>query len=283
MSLEEKKKKILLNIEKNYEKQILQAYKRAQNNIKLELIALEEKGLLNYTDMQNYNRLKSLQEKINLEINDLAKVTGKTLTEEQLALYKTARGTTFDILGNEIKAEISNNIVLLPKGAIKEAVKNPLDLVGCVQRNADNAANIVKKINQNILIGLVQGKSYAKIATGINKDIDVGYKNSLRIARTESHRVTEKATQDVYEYAQNELGLELQREWMSSTDDRTRDEHSEANGQVVGINEPFVVGGEQLMYPGDPAGSAWNTINCRCTTKTILKNFDKKQFDKKNK
>jgi hypothetical protein len=34
---------------------------------------------------------------------------------------------------------------------------------------------------------------------------------------------------------------------------------------VVGKDEPFIVMGEQLDYPGDPVGSAGNVINCRCT------------------
>jgi hypothetical protein len=32
----------------------------------------------------------------------------------------------------------------------------------------------------------------------------------------------------------------------------------------VPIDEPFIVSGEELMYPGDPSGSAGNVINCRC-------------------
>ncbi len=48
-------------------------------------------------------------------------------------------------------------------------------------------------------------------------------------------------------------------------DSKTREDHAEADGQEVGMDEPFDVGGEQLMYPGDPAGSAGNVINCRCT------------------
>jgi len=31
------------------------------------------------------------------------------------------------------------------------------------------------------------------------------------------------------------------------------------------MEEPFDVDGEDLQYPGDPAGSAGNTINCLCS------------------
>lgn len=50
----------------------------------------------------------------------------------------------------------------------------------------------------------------------------------------------------------------------------TRDEHAEADGQIVDVNEAFDVGGESLEYPGDPAGSAENTINCQCSVSPTL-------------
>jgi hypothetical protein len=54
------------------------------------------------------------------------------------------------------------------------------------------------------------------------------------------------------------------RTWNAMDDDRTRDAHADADGQEVGVDEAFDVGGEELMYPGDPAGSDENTLNCRC-------------------
>jgi uncharacterized protein with gpF-like domain len=40
--------------------------------------------------------------------------------------------------------------------------------------------------------------------------------------------------------------------------------HIAADGQVVDVDQPFTVEGEDLMYPRDPNGSAKNTINCHC-------------------
>ena len=56
----------------------------------------------------------------------------------------------------------------------------------------------------------------------------------------------------------------MKREWVAAQGERTREDHSAANGQIVSMNQPFIVGGEELMYPGDPNGSAENVINCRC-------------------
>jgi len=55
------------------------------------------------------------------------------------------------------------------------------------------------------------------------------------------------------------------KQWLSTNDDRTRPDHEDAQGQIVTIDEPFDVGGESLMFPGDPDGSADQTVNCRCT------------------
>jgi len=38
----------------------------------------------------------------------------------------------------------------------------------------------------------------------------------------------------------------------------------DADGQAVDLEEAFTIWGESLQYPGDPAGSAGNTINCLC-------------------
>ena len=56
------------------------------------------------------------------------------------------------------------------------------------------------------------------------------------------------------------------KQWLSTSDSRTRDSHLEADGQqVLGMDTPFTVGGDSLEYPGDPAGSGEEVINCRCT------------------
>lgn len=84
------------------------------------------------------------------------------------------------------------------------------------------------------------------------------------IARTETHTAANFGAQTAAELT----GLDMKREWVSTLDSRTRDtseaDHVHADGQVVGMKEPFIVSGERLMFPGDPRGSAANTIMCRC-------------------
>ena len=80
------------------------------------------------------------------------------------------------------------------------------------------------------------------------------------IARTETHTASQAANNE----AAAATGLQLRKEWLAAGGGDTRDDHSDADGQTVAMNDPFDVGGERLMYPGDPSGSAENVINCRC-------------------
>lgn len=68
---------------------------------------------------------------------------------------------------------------------------------------------------------------------------------------------------------QAQLGQPLAKKWIATHDTHTRSEHREADGQVVALLSPFIVGDEPLMYPGDKTGSPWNIINCRCTAAVV--------------
>jgi hypothetical protein len=60
-------------------------------------------------------------------------------------------------------------------------------------------------------------------------------------------------------------------EWLSTHDERVRDTHLEADGQVIPKDGKFSVGDASLAYPGDPdAGEPGETINCRCTIMPVL-------------
>jgi uncharacterized protein with gpF-like domain len=52
--------------------------------------------------------------------------------------------------------------------------------------------------------------------------------------------------------------------WLTSGNDNVRPAHAAANGQEVGIDEAFIVDGEELDHPGDEHGSPANVINCHC-------------------
>jgi len=52
--------------------------------------------------------------------------------------------------------------------------------------------------------------------------------------------------------------------WVSEKDAKVRPEHASLHGDTVSMYEPFVVGGQTIMYPGDPTAPINLTMNCRC-------------------
>ena len=61
-------------------------------------------------------------------------------------------------------------------------------------------------------------------------------------------------------------GAQMMKEWIASFDDRTRSTHAEAGASdPVPYNDPFMVGGSFMMFPGDPSGAAAEVVNCRCS------------------
>jgi hypothetical protein len=93
----------------------------------------------------------------------------------------------------------------------------------------------------------------------------IGRARATTIARTETHAAASFAT----DAATRELNLPSQKKrWVSVSDARTRSGHAAANGQEVGIDEPFLVpfNGQtvEMKYPHDGSGGAGNNINCRC-------------------
>ena len=110
-------------------------------------------------------------------------------------------------------------------------------------------------------------------ATGValrNTVIGMGVYRANLISRTEVHRVAGFANEAVAENMKIDGTV---KEWVAIQDARTRVSHSIASGQRVALEEFFVVGGERLKYPGDPRGSAGNTINCRCASIYITPDF----------
>ena len=72
--------------------------------------------------------------------------------------------------------------------------------------------------------------------------------------------------QDAAGQISDATGGTVQRTWRTVGDAHVRPEHAAADGQTVGLKEPFSVGGESLDYPADyEHGSPGNVLNCRCS------------------
>lgn len=147
-----------------------------------------------------------------------------------------------------------------------------------VRRNIDLEYG-KKQITNAVTSGILMGRSIREIAADLRRRItDMEIESAIRAARTAVTAAENGGRQATYEKAAD-MGIELQREWIATKDHRTRKWHGKADGQRVGMEEAFTVGGEKLMFPGDTShgASGWNIYNCRCSVKAVVKGHGRKR------
>ena len=144
-------------------------------------------------------------------------------------------------------------------------------------RELDPAKDIpwnMKKINSQVLQGIIQGESIPKIAKRIGNVHEMNKDAAIRSARTIVTGAENKGRMDSYQRAQDD-GIILEKEWLAAIDSRTRDWHAELDGQTRPVDEPFENAIGKIMFPGDPSADGANVYNCRCTLVSRVKGFKK--------
>lgn len=128
----------------------------------------------------------------------------------------------------------------------------------------DIPAEMHAEIMDTITEGVQAGKSIAQMARDLREKfaaIEEG--RAATIASTETGAAYGFARQESFTMA----GVTY-KTWLTShlpTVRAThRDAEEDARNQAVPIGEPFHVGADLLMFPGDPAGSPEEVINCHC-------------------
>ena len=149
---------------------------------------------------------------------------------------------------------------LMPYYPTEKAVRRGIDL-------AYGKSQITSQITSSILLG----HSIPQMATALRQRIQgMNDTSAIRTARTAVTAAQNGGRQATFKRAAA-MGIKLKREWIATKDMRTRLEHAHADGQNKGVKEPFDVGGEALMFPGDRSNaSGWNVYNCRCKLGRVI-------------
>lgn len=120
-------------------------------------------------------------------------------------------------------------------------------------------------VNNCVTQGIIQGESIDQIADRIvNKTGEASYSSAVRNARTSMTGAQNAGRIEGLHQAQ-ELGVKVQKQWLATLDDHTRDAHRDLDGQIRDVDEPFEVNGLKIDYPGDPNADPSLSYNCRCT------------------
>ena len=263
-------------------KELLPAYKDSLDNVRKDLATLYEKyakdGKLKMADVSKYNRLKNLEDNIAREMGKLGvKQTGATTRVIKDVYQESFYRTSF---GVESEAQAKLGFGELPSKQVEAAVLNPMDAISWNDRAKEHRAVATRQVKERITRGIIQGKSYPDVAREVRERLNVAATKAERIVRTESHRAREEGKMDSLKHAQ-EKGVDMEKVWTSTLDDRTRDSHQELDGVAVsmydeegnpGMFTSPETGGE-AEYPGG-FGSAEEDINCRCAVRGQIKGYE---------
>ena len=121
----------------------------------------------------------------------------------------------------------------------------------------------IQRITQNaVKLGIDNGWGMDKIAREISKNQgSIDFWKAQRIARTEVVAASNEGVKIGYE----QLPGNKEKVWISTFDQRSRDDHMAMDGVRVAYNESFKLpSGSALEFPGDPTGLPGDIINCRC-------------------
>ena len=134
-----------------------------------------------------------------------------------------------------------------------------------------------KRVNAQVLQGILQGEPSRKIADRLIKAIpEMSKESAMRNARTALTGATNHGRQDAMKQLQDD-GAIVEKEWLAAVDTHTRDAHLELNHVCVPIDEPFKNSIGEIMFPGDPDADPANVYNCRCSIATKIIGFKRRE------
>jgi len=120
-----------------------------------------------------------------------------------------------------------------------------------------------KRIMGALAEGFKAGEGADELAARIMGASKLLLPRANAIARTEIITASNLGSQ----IAAESFGVQLEKTWLGTDDERERATHQAADGQTVGLKDAFAVGNSLLMFPGDSSlgAEAAEVVNCRCT------------------
>jgi SPP1 gp7 family putative phage head morphogenesis protein len=178
-----------------------------------------------------------------------------------------------DAYKNAVKGFQGISYTLVDEHTVRDLVKDnrlrlPKKKVNIPKDKRWNA----KQLNSSMLQGILQGESIDDMATRILPVVDNNMTASYRTARTMTTNCENKGRQDRLDDLSDQ-GLDIEKTWLATDDERTRESHMLMDGETVPYDEEFSNG---LMYPADENGDPSEVYNCRCTMTTNILGWKKR-------
>lgn len=201
---------------------------------------------------------KQLEKQISGVLDNLQGKNFNSIASYLQACYETGFvGNMYDMQGQGVPL-----VIPIDEGQVLKAVQKTGDDFKLSKKLSGNTTELKKQVKSELQRGLASQLSYADIARNISNYGQADMNRSMRIARTEGHRVQSEARLDSM-YAAKKKGADIVKQWDATLDGQTRPNHRQLDGQIRELDEPFEVGGMKVDCPGG-FGIASEDCNCRC-------------------
>lgn len=197
----------------------------------------------------NPTDLKVLLSKWQSEMDD-------KITPQMKKWYSRQMEISADVLPDKAKAFLGPNV--RDARAVERVKQIDNRLRGVGDTMYDSATDAMRT-------ALERGEGPLTAARRVREVLGSTSGRATLIARTESAAAVNGADWSVASEL-HKAGVVTTKEWLSTSDSRTRETHRAADGQIVPQDQPFLVGGSTIQFPADPSGPADETIQCRCST-----------------
>ena len=248
-----------LDAEKAVLKQLEAQYKKALDDIN-ERIKVLQADELTQSRIYRLEHQKALKGQVSAILDKLHADEYGTISQFLSQAYTDAFVyTAYDLFGQGVPLILPID----PKDAVRAIQTDSKISEDLYTALGVDTTKLKQSISAEISRGLASGMPYSDIARNISSATRAPLNRANTIVATEAHRIQEAAAYDVHKKAKSK-GADIVRQWNSTLDGKTRSAHRRMDGQIVEVDEPFVMGGQKAMYPGE-FGDPAQDCNCRCT------------------
>lgn len=302
------------------EKKIRAAYKQCLKELKqfigYEYATLAENGKLTYGILAKKQEQARFLEEVQRHIDRVAPEIRNEMTQLVSSVYNLSYNGMIEAAASSVPSEVSSALKGLSyvqpmqvKSGVDNTLINKIMLNDVLEKNRKG---VIYDLKQAINIGITNGETVDMVAKRISKTLDGDYKKSVRVARTEVHRVREAGLSEGakdfdMQLQEADTGMRMAKIWRTMKDNRVRPNvvhkskkgtvtkmghganHIQMEGQTVLADEQFELSDGNMTDAPGQSGIASQDINCRCFVRYKLvtekeymqltgKNFEGKIF-----
>jgi len=268
------------------EKEIRKQYKKLLKELQAYLadiyVTYSEDDMLTYGSLAQAGMdarfLEEVEQRVSGVTGNVAREINTTVNMTYEACYDgMVHAVTKAADNRQQLIEAFKNVSAVTPDVLKRAVQNPVSGLTLNDTLEKHRKDIVYDIKRNIGVGLANGDRFTSMSKRISESLDGDYSKSVRIVRTEAHRVRESGFNDAATALNDTLkqgnsGMVMAKTWRTMQDSRVRPSkqkrakynHIKMDGVTIPQDELFELPSGATCKAPSQTGVAGEDINCRC-------------------